>query len=92
MEMEGAAVGSEKLKPSGPGLAAVNREKLGVVMLLMVLELVWSPVPPKVELDNEEVWGLFGSGLALKMGLKRASLAGLKLNSEEPNALLWVTF
>lgn len=32
-----------------------------------------------------------GSGLALKMGLKRASFAGLKLNSDDPKPLLWVT-
>lgn len=32
-----------------------------------------------------------GSGLALKMGLKRASLAGLKLNVDVAKDLLWVT-
>lgn len=48
-------------------------------------------MPPKGELDSEVVCGLVGSGLALKMGLKTASVAGLKLNSDDPKALLWVT-
>lgn len=32
-----------------------------------------------------------GSGLALKMGLNNASLAGLKLNLDDPKPLFWVT-
>lgn len=53
---------------------------------MVVLEVVWDP--PKAELDSEVVGGLVGSGLALKMGLKSASLAGLKLNSDGAKLLL----
>ena len=87
-EIEGAAAGWEKLKPScreNPVVVAVP--------LFMVLALVWDPLLPKGELDIEVVWGLAGSGLALKMGLNSASLAGLKLNLVDPKPLLcWVTF
>lgn len=55
--MEGAAAGCEKLKPSGPDLAPVNREKPVVVVLLLLraLVLVWDPLLPKGELDIEVV-------------------------------------
>lgn len=90
----GAAAGCEKLKPSEPDLAPASREKPEVVVLLMVLvkvlEVVRDAPLPKGEFDSEVVCGLAGSGLALKMGLKTASLAGLKLKSD-PNPLLWVT-
>lgn len=55
-EIEGAAAGCEKLKPSCPDLAPVNRGKPVVVpLLLMVLELVWGELLPKGELDNAVV-------------------------------------
>lgn len=55
-EIEGAAAGCEKLKPSGPDLAPVKRGKPVVVLpLLMVLELVWGALLPKGELDNDVV-------------------------------------
>lgn len=89
-EIDGAAAGWEKLKPSGPDLAPANTEKL-VVEVVVVL-LVWDPaLLLKGELESGVVCGLVGSGLALKIGLKTASVAGLKLNSVDPKPRLWVT-
>lgn len=84
-EMEGATAGWEKLKPSGPLLAPVRREKpeLAGPLLSLVLKEGWVVVvPPKGCSDAEAGWGLAGSGLALKMGLNSTSLDGLKLNSD----------
>lgn len=90
--MEGAAAGCEKLKPGGPGWAPVVVEKTEAgVLLPMELELVWDTVLPKGELVIAVVWGLAGSGLALKMGLKSASLAGLNVDLDDPKPRLWVT-
>lgn len=93
--MEAAAAGCEKLKPSGPDFSADIREKPEEAVLLllplMAPELVWFALLPKGELDMEVVCEFAGSELALKMGLKRASLAGLKLNSDcDPKPPLWV--
>lgn len=56
-EIEAAAAGCEKLKPSD--LPPVSKEKpvvvVVVVLLLMVLKPVWDPLLPKGELDIEVV-------------------------------------
>lgn len=58
-EIEGAAAGCEKLKPSCPDLAPVDRGKpvvvVVVLLLLMELAIVWDPLLPKGELDIEVV-------------------------------------
>lgn len=73
----GKVAGWEKLKPEVAGLELENKpEAVDVV------------AAPKGELDNVVV---VGSGLTLIIGLNRASLDGLKLNSDEPNPLLCVT-
>lgn len=91
-EIEGAAAGWEKLKPRDPDLAPVTTEKpVEVVVVLLLMMLVCDPPLPKGELDMDVVCGFVGSGLALKIGLNRASLAGLKLNLLESRPLLWLT-
>lgn len=58
--------------------------------LLSILEAGWEALSKDCS-DAGLGWGLAGSGLTLKMGLKNASLDGLKLNSDIPNPLLWTT-
>lgn len=94
-ETEGAAAGWEKLKPTRLDLSPDNREKPVVevpVVGAILPEFAWVAALPKGELDIEVVCRLGASGLALKMGLNNTSLAGLKLNSDDPKPLLWVIF
>lgn len=96
-ETAGLAAGCEKLKPTGPDLAPVNSEKPGAgvaVLLLLVVSggtvpaFVCDVVLPKGEPDMAVFWGLAGSGLALKMGLNRASLDGLNVKPDASKPLL----
>lgn len=75
----GKAAGWEKLKPAVAGLVLENKP----------VDVDVVDAAPKGELDIVVV---VGSGLALMIGLKSASFDGLKLNSDDPNPLLWVTF
>lgn len=52
-EIEGVAAGCEKLKPSGPDLAPVKREKPVVVLLLLatVLALVWDSLQGELDIE-----------------------------------------
>lgn len=84
-ETAGVAAGCEKLKPTGPDLAPVNRE---VVSVGRVPALVCEALLPKGEPDMAVFWGLAGSGLALKMGLNRASLDGLNVKPDASKPLL----
>lgn len=93
-ETAGVAAGCEKLKPTGPDLAPVNREKpaaaaaAAVVSVGRVPALVCEALLPKGEADMGVFWGLAGSGLALKMGLNRASLDGLNVKPDASKPLL----
>lgn len=75
----GKAAGWEKLKPVVAGLELENSP----------VDVDVVDAAPKGELDMVVV---VGSGLALMIGLKRASFDGLKLNSDDPKPLLCVTF
>lgn len=75
----GKAAGWEKLKTAVAGLVLENKpEDVDAV-----------GAAPNGELDIVVV---AGSGLALMIGLNSASFDGLKLNADDPNPLLWVTF
>lgn len=72
IETDGAAAGWEKLKPRLLGFTREKREP-PEVPLSTVLDV------PKSS-EAEDTFRVGGSGLTLKMGLKTASLGGLKLN------------
>lgn len=70
-ETEGAAAGCEKLKPRAFGFTHENSEPPE--------ELSTTLEDPAVS-EAEDIVALVGSGLTLKIGLKTASLGGLKEN------------
>ncbi len=79
---EGAVAGCEKLKPRVLGFTHENSEPLEEFSIVLVMGLD----DPTVS-EAEDRFELGGSGLMLKIGLKMASLGGLKPNWFTPVGL-----
>lgn len=79
---EGAAAGCEKLKPRPLDFTHENSEPLEEFSIVLVTGLD----DPTVS-EAEDRFELGGSGLMLKIGLKMASLGGLKPNWFPPVGL-----
>lgn len=81
-ETDGAAAGCEKLKPRTLGFTHENSEPLEEFSIVLVTGL-----DDPTASEAEDRFELGGSGLTLKIGLKTASLGGLKLNWLPPARL-----